>query len=422
VTVLGAIAKRSLENPNVPLTSTALVDWLTGGERTKSGVSVTEKRAYGLTAYLRAIGLMSGTMASLPLKVYRNGTRERVTQRTVLDTPNPRQTPFEFWQTTIANACGWGNGYARKVRNGADIVVEIWPVHPTSVQVKPTRPTADRPDGLEFAVVQDDGSTKTLSSWEILRIPFLAPDGIEGLSPLRAARETLGVGIATEEHAASFYANGTHLSGLLKTKDAKDEVASNRLKARWKEMHTGLRNAHDIAVLDNDADFQSISVSPADAQLLESRKFTTVEVARMFGIPPHMLGDVERSTSWGTGIEQQAIGFVVYTLRPWLTAIEQRVTREVLPGGWTAGSWYAEFALEGLLRGDSAARAAFYAQMIQWGVFNRNECRVMENLTPADGLDEFLVPSNLTVISIDGKQLVPAGGGDVTPPDGGAQQ
>src|SRR5437868_311300 len=109
MTVLGAVAKRSLENPGVPLTNTSLVEWLTAGERSKSGVSVTERRAFGLTAYLRAIGLMSGTMASLPLKTYRNNTRERVTQRTVLDAPNPRQTPFEFWQTTIANACGWGN-------------------------------------------------------------------------------------------------------------------------------------------------------------------------------------------------------------------------------------------------------------------------------------------------------------------------
>lgn len=422
MTFARALATRSsIEDPTLPLTSAALVEWLHGGDRTLADVNVTEKRIFGLTAYFRGIALMSGTMAALPFKIYKRDTRERVTQRTVLDNPNPRQTPFEFWQTTYANAIGWGTGYARKFRNGADVVTELWAVHPSLVTTKVTPPSAYRPDGLEFQVMQEDGSIKPLSSWEIMRLPFLAPNGVEGLSPIRAARESLGTGIAAENHSARFYGNGTHLSGVLNVKQKLAEGSANRLKAQWQERMTGGRHAFDIAVLDNGAEFQNISVSPADAQLLESRKFTVVEIARMLGLPPHLLGDVERSTSWGTGIEQQAIGMVVYTLQSWLTMVEQRVTREILPGGWSSGSWYAEYGLEGLLRGDSSARASFYAQMIQWGIMNRNEARVRENLEPADGLDEFITPSNMTIISVDGKpqSLAPS---DTTAPDEAAQE
>jgi HK97 family phage portal protein len=182
--------------------------------------------------------------------------------------------------------------------------------------------------------------------------------------------------------------------------------SAERVLERWKDRLKNSAESGNVVVLDADLKFTPVSIPPADAQLLDSRKFGVTEIARLFGVPPHLLGDVDKSTSWGTGIEAQTTGFVVFTDRQWLTLFEQRVTREFLPGGWSAGNWYAEYALEGLLRGDSAARAAFYHQAITDGWMNRNEVRARENLEPQDGLDEFLAPSNLTLISVDG-ELVP---------------
>ena len=393
------LVTRSVENPNVPLTSVALAEWLAGG-KTDAGVSVNERKVYGLPAYYRAVSVLAGMFAGLPLHVYRNGTRERVRARTVLDNPNPIQTPFEFWQTMYANAISWGNGFGRKVRNGADVVTEVWPLHPSRVRVE----LVEGRDGIptKLFLVQTKAGESRLTGWEIMHLPYLSIDGVSGIRPLEAFRTSLGIGLAAEQTAARFYGSGARLSGILSSKQKLTEESAERLKTRWKQRMAGPDNAGDIAVLDNDTTFQPLSIPPQDAELLSSRRWTVSEVARMVGLPPHLLADVEKSTSWGTGIEQQNIGLVIYTAKPWLQMGEQRVTRELLPGGWTSGSWFAEYALEGLLRGDSQARAAFYAQMIQWGVLSRNEVRILENREPAEGLDEFLTPSNMVLVSVDG--------------------
>lgn len=406
MTVLAALARRSVENPQVPLTSTSLVDYLSGGSAS-AGVSVNEKRVYGLTAYYRGIALTASTMAGLPFKVYRRGSRERVLQRTVLDNPNPRQTPFEFWQTIFANAVGWGNAYAHKVRSGDGATVRaVWPIHPSAVSIELVEPSDRFPDGKVFRVADRDGRERVWSNREMFHLPYLSPHGVEGLRPLQLAREVLGISIAAEKTAAGFFGKGSMLSGILHTDADLSQEQADALKTRWKQKLSGPSNAGDIAVLDNGAKFSSVAIPPADAELLATRKFTVTEIARLIGCPPHLLNDVEKSTSWGTGIEQQFIGWVQVTLDGWLTLAAQRVTRELLPGGWTSGIWYAEHVLEGLLRGDSKARAAFYHQAVHDGWMNRNEVRDRENLEPEDGLDEFLIPSNLTLISVDGK-LVP---------------
>ncbi len=242
-------------------------------------------------------------------------------------------------------------------------------------------------------------------------LPYLSIDGTVGLSPLKLARQSLGVTVAAEDFAAKFFGSGTALSGILKTDKSLKEGDADALKKRWRELLAGIDHAHEIAVLDNGADFTPVSVPPEDAQLLGTRDFQVSEIARLTGIPPHLLGDVDKSTSWGTGIEQQVIGLVKFTFQSWLTMLEQRYTRELLPGGWTSGSWFAEHSVEGLLRGDSAARAQFYALMVQWGILSRNEVRALENREPADGLDEFLTPSNMTLISVDGTVMPLSKGG-----------
>lgn len=399
MTVLRKLA-RSLES-SAPLTSNALADWLTGATSGAAGVAVTEKRVLGLPAYYRAMALTSGTLARMPIKVYKNGTRERVTTRTVLDAPNPRQTKLEFWMTMYLGAIGWGTGYARKLRDGSGIVRQIWPIHPSRVRVEEVIPTPDNPAGLIFWVRGLDGFEKPYTTDDIFHLPYMSPDGVVGVRPLQIFRQSLGIAIAGDDSAASFYANGSRLSGILTTKDSLTNDQAESLKARWKRMTAGPRNSGEIAVLDNDATFAPVAIPPADAQLLESRQWAISEIARMVGTPPHLIGDVEKSTSWGTGIEEQVLGWVKFTLDTWLGLSEQRITRELLPGG-DQGPWYAEHSLEGLLRGDSKSRALFYHYGITDGWMNRNEVRSLENLEPEDGLDEFIVPSNMAVIAVDG--------------------
>lgn len=408
MTLVGA-AVRSLNNPNVPLTSTALADWLNAGSRSSAGVAVSENRVLGLTAWYRGLAVLSGSIASLPLKVYRNGTRERVTQRTVLDAPNPSMTPFEWWQTMVALSVSWGTGYAWKVRNGADVVQELWPVHPSAVTVEKVKRTDANPEGLRFHV--RDGATHVeATAWDLLRLPYLALDGRQGVRPLQIARESLGVAIAAENTSAGFYGNGTAVSGVVTVEGKLDKDRADDLKRQWNQRFAGPSNAGQVAVLDGGAQFKPLTITPADAQLLESRKFGVTEIGRLLGLPPHLLGDVEKSTSWGTGIEQQMRHFVQFTLAPWLALFEQRVTREVLPGGWKSGSWYAEWTLEGLLRGDSKSRADFYMRMVQLAAMTPNEVRVRENLEPADGLDRYLIPSNMAFFDASGDEITPLAG------------
>jgi HK97 family phage portal protein len=410
VTVLGRLLRSSLENAELPLTSTALADWL-GGARSKAGVAVSEPRVYGLPAYYRGVAIKAGTLGCLPIKVYRKGTRERVRTETVLDSPNPRDTPLEFWMTMYANGIAWGNAFGRKLRDGSDQVIEVWPIHPSRVRVEAVAPTPDNPEGKRFLVRdQVTGQVKEYTSWDIFHLPYMTVGGVEGMRPLSMFRQSLGIAIAGDDSAASFYGNGSRISGILTTDQKLEENSATRLKKAWKEKVSGPDNAGEIAVLDKGAKFQPVMIPPADAQLLQSRQWAVSEIGRMIGILPHLVGDVDKTSSWGTGVEQQTLGWVKYDLQSWISAAEQRITRELLPGGWSSGIWYAEIAVEGLLRGDSAARAAFYHAAITDGWMNRNEVRPLENLEPAEGLDEFIVPSNMTLISIDG-EIVPLGQG-----------
>lgn len=402
MSLLGLASRNSVEDPNVPLTSESLLEWIGGGQGA-AGVPVTEQRVFGLSAWYRAIALIAGVNAALPFKAFRNGTKDLVAQRTILDNPNPAITPFEFWQTHYAHALSWGTGYARKVRDGAGIVRELWPIHPAAVTVEIRTPSRENPSGKVFKVTRaNNGQPLELTPWEVFETPYLSLDGRQGIRPLEWGRESLGIALAAERTAASFYRSGARLSGVLQSKKDLNQAQAGRLKQRFKEITSGPDNAGDIAVLDNETEFKAITIPPQDAQLLESRRFSVTDIARWFGIPPHLLGDVTTSTSWGTGIAEQTDGFVKFTILPWLSLVEQRTDRELLPGGWNSGSWYSKHILEGLLRGTPAQRAAFYHAALTDGWMNRAEVREKEDLLYVEGLDEFLVPSNLTLVLPDG--------------------
>lgn len=357
--------------------------------RTDAGRHVSERDALQVAAVWRAVNLIAGTSSSLPLKTYRDGTRERVAS--VVDDPHPELTPFELFETLWFSLLLWGNSYHQKIRNRDGRVVELWPLPSSQMQVGRVTPSASFPGGKLFKLVDGDGETHVLSSRDVFHVPGPGYDGITGVSPIRMASQGLGLALAAEEYGARLFGSGSMMAGILQTEQRLDEEQAKSIKARWQANVGGLRKSHEIAVLGSGAKFQPVTMPNTDAQFLESRKFQISEIARWFGIPPHLLFDVEKSTSWGTGIESQSIGFVVYTLRPWLTRIEQRVTKEL-----TGPGTYTEFTVEGLLRGDSAARAAFYRTMVEIRAMNPNEVRGRENMEPYDGGNVFANPNITT--------------------------
>ena len=401
--------RNSIENPAVPLTSSTLTEFL-GPGKTAAGVGVDEPSALGMSAVWRAVNLLAGTAAGLPLQGYKQDgdVRLRVGLESqaarLLDDPHPDMTPFEFWETVYGHLLLWGNAYVRKVRNRLGHIVELWAIHPGRIRAG----RAD--DGAK--VYEGDRGLHAWTDYEVLHIPGFGYDGICGVSPIRLARQGLGLALAAEEFGARFFGSGSLMSGILQTEQRLDQGQANALKAQWKAKVSGLGNAHDVAVLDSGAKFQQMSIPPGDAQFIESRQFQITEVARMYGIPPHMLMQTDKSTSWGSGIEQQGIGFVIYTLRPWLTRVEQRVTKMLKPG-----SVYARYTVEALLAGDSAAQAAYFTAMFNLGALSTNEIRGLKELPPVEGGDVRYRPLNMGVLGEpDAPPADPAPDPDPDPP------
>ena len=398
MTWLGSLRERrsTAENPTYPLTSQALVD-LFVGPKTAAGVTVTEQKAIGLPAVFRAVALISDAIAGLPLHAYRDisgGGRARLgKQPDIITKPHPDMTQFEWLELVMVHLLGWGNAYLWKQKDAFGRVVELWPIHPS--EVKPGRAS----DKTKVYQWKGDG----YSDAEILHIPGLGYDGVVGLSPIRAAATSIGTALAAEENAASFYGSGSMLSGILSTDQKIDTDTADRLKARWKQSNSGLAHAHDIAVLGSGATFEPISVNPVDAQLVESQRWSVAQVARIFGVPPHLLMDTEKSTSWGTGIEQQSIGFVTYTLRPWLIRLEQRLTPLLPPS-----NRYVKFSVEGLLRGDTKSRYDAYAIARQWGWMSPNDILALEDRPPIKGGDTYMTPLNMAPLGAEPEPAEPA--------------
>ena len=393
MTLIGHLAKRgSVESTSTPLTAVELLNWM-AGPKTDAGVSVSEQRVLGLPAYYRALAVTAGALGALPVKTYKMGTRERVARRTVLDDPNPRQTSIEWRTTTFLHVFAWGNAFSRKVRDGSGLIRQVWPLHPSCVRVELEDPTPSNPAGKVFLVTRRDGTEERLTPFEVMHLPYMSMDGVEGVRPMVAFRQSLGTAIAGDTAAARFFGNGSRLSGILKTSASLEESSATRLKARWRELTAGAQHTGDVAVLDNGADFTPVSIPPIDAQLLESRKFAVSEIARIIGTPPHLIGDTDKSSNWGTGQEQIVLGWVKFTLQNPISMAEARWSKELL-----ASTEYAEHSLEGLLRGDSKARAEFYRVMSNITAMSPAQIRDLENWEAVEGLDFYTVPKNMAVV------------------------
>lgn len=387
MTLFSGVFASSIQNPAVPLTSTTLLDYL-GITRNASGVNVTEEKALGMPSVWRATTLIAGVAASLPFHAYKadGTTRAPVSGHaaTLLADPHPDMTPFELWETAYAHMLLWGNAYFRKLRNPLGQTVELWPVHPSRVAVG-----RDRTSGRKIYRVDGDDYGHTDDT--ILHLPGFGYDGVCGVSPVRAARQGVGLALAAEEYGAKLFGSGSLATGILQTEQRLTEDQATALSARWKAKRSGLNSAHETLILDSGAKFEQLSIPPEDAQFLESRRFQVSEVCRMFGLPPFLMFETEKSTSWGTGLEQQALGWVVYDLRRFLMRVEQRVSKHLL----RPATVYARYSVEGLLRGDSAARAKFYRAMWEIGALNTDEIRELEERDKVPGGDARHRPLNM---------------------------
>lgn len=403
MSILGALVapRASLENPQVPLTSSSILDFL-GLKPNASGVAVTEQTSLGMPAVWSAVNLIAGTCASLPLHAYRSGDVQRKKLSTgqaanLLEYPHPDLVPYDFWELVHAHRLLWGNAYILKLRNALGVIVELWPIHPSRVKVGRVGPggDADLMGQKVYAVDggEDHGGLTYVGDREILHLPAFGYDGICGVSPIRIASQGIGLALAAEEYGARLFGSGSLASGILQTEQKLKPEQADQLASRWKRKANGIQTAHDVIILDAGTKFTQLTIPPEDAQFLQSRQFQVREVARMFGVPTHLLMDVEGSTSWGTGISEQTLGFVIFTLRRWLIRTEQSVTRMLRPD-----TVYAKYSLEGLLRGAPKDRAEFYKKMFDMGAFSTNDILELEDRAPVEGGDVRYRPLNMGIL------------------------
>ena len=378
--------RASLENPAIPLTDLSLLGVL-GGLPTDSGVPVNEQTSMRMSAVFRGVSLISAMCGALPIDVVVKGTKEE-SSHPLIDDPHPEMTPVEFWGLSAVHRALWGNFYAQKVYSRPGRIKSLMPFDPAGVAVGRAKSTEANPSGKVFQVTDRDGKTHALTSNEVFHVPFLSMDGLCGISPVRAAAQAVGLSIAAEKYGAKLFGSGNLQSGILQTEQKLTQPQAESLQRRWQEKIGGIDNAHKVAIIDAGAKFQSLTMPNDDAQLLESRDFQITELARFLGIPPYLMMQTEKTTSWGTGLEQQSTGFVKFDLHPrWLAPTEQRITKELLPV-----TLEARYSVDDLMRGDSIARAEYYRVMYEMGAFSANEIREREDLPPREGGDDYMEP------------------------------
>lgn len=375
-----------------------LIDWSNGitGEQSAAGVNVTYERAIGISAVLACVRVIAETVASLPLKVYevkedggKDEARNLPAYRLLHDSPNPAMNSMSVRETITAYAVTRGNGYAELARNGRGEVAEIWPLNADRV----TPEFADDGRTLLYRLKYDNKEDRTLSADRVLHVPGLGFDGVSGLSVIGAAKDALGLSIAAEQYGSEFFANGSTPGGVLEHPGSLSLEAQKNLQRTWEAAHSGEGNRQRIAVLMEGMKFSAMTIPPEDAQFLETRKFQVNEIARLFRIPPHMIGDLDKATF--SNIEHQGLEFVTHTLRPWLVRWEQELNRKMFTQA-QRGRYFAEHSIDGLLRGDIASRYSAYATGRNWGWLSVNDIRKRENLNPIPEGDGYLQPLNMT--------------------------
>ena len=391
---------RSRDKPHNRTTGSAY-SFFFGGSA--AGKRVNERSAMQMTAVYSCVRILAEAVAGLPLHLYRykeDGGKEKALDHPLYlllhDEPNPEMSSFVFRETLMTHLLLWGNAYAQIIRNGRGEVMALYPLMPDRMAV-------DRDDKgqlyYEYTTSADDapiskGSIVRLKPSDVLHIPGLGFDGLVGYSPIAMAKNAIGLAIATEEYGSKFFANGAQPSGVLEHPGTIKDP--QRVRDSWMSQFGGSANSNKIAVLEEGLKYTPISISPEQAQFLETRKFQINEIARIFRVPPHMVGDLEKSSF--SNIEQQSLEFVKYTLEPWLVRWEQSIQRTLFSAD-EKKRYFVRFNVEGLLRGDYASRMNGYAVGRQNGWMSANDIRELENLDriPAEeGGDLYLINGNMT--------------------------
>lgn len=384
------VEQRSLENPAMPVSPQQL-DLIWGYGPTRAGVQISEHSALTIVAVFSAQKILAESVGMLPMELYEgdaNSTsKKRATNNPLYPKirwqPNEEQTAVTFKETLQGHLAGWGNCYARIIRDGGATVTDLVPMSPDKVQ--PFREGGR----LKYRAYLNGGGQETYYPEEILHIPAFGFDGLKGYSPIAMCRESMALGKAAEIFGSTFFGNGTNLSGVL---TAPNKLTPEQRKAnleQWHKLYSGSGNAHMTALLDGGTTYNRIGIPPEDAQFLQTRQFQVLEIARIYRIPPHMLMDLEKGSK--ANVEQSGIEFLVYTLSPWLEKWEQEFTRKLI--GFESGL-SIRFDERRLLRSDIQARQQYYAAGKQWGFLNTNDIRGMEGEEPVDGGDIFLTPTN----------------------------
>lgn len=361
------------------------------GMGSAAGMVVTPDSALRTGAVFACVRLISGAVSNMPLHV-----KERVDDRTRKDRsdhplspvltrkPNDWQTPKQFRSLLTAHLILRGNAYAQIVRSGRKVIA-LNPLHPDRVEVK------QRDDlGLDYIYTRRDGRRVKLGQRDVLHIVGLTLDGVTGVSVITYARETIGLSMAQERHGAVTFKNQARPSVVLKHPGKLGKEGQENLRASLDAYRQGGDSEGKALILEEGMAHDQLSMTAEDAQWIESRKFSRSDIAMFFGVPPHMIGDTDKTTSWGTGIEQMGIGFVAYTLEDYLSAWEQTIDRDLID----EPAVYARFNRNALLRGDLKTRTEAMVKRLQWGVTSPNEERRLEDMNPRDGGDVFYDPPN----------------------------
>ena len=379
--------------------------FLFGG--TTAGKAVNERTAMQTTAVYACVRILAEAIAGLPLHLYQyktDGGKDKLVNHPLYNLlhnePNPEMTSFVFRETLMSHLLLWGNAYAQVIRDGRGQVLALYPLLPSKMDV-----ARSASGELSYTYYRDseesrinpNSGTVMLRRDEVLHIPGLGFDGLVGYSPIAMAKNAIGMALATEEYGASFFANGANPGGVLEhpgvVKDPK------RVRESWNTVYQGSSNAHRIAVLEEGMKFQAIGIPPEQAQFLETRKFQINEIARIFRVPPHMVGDLEKSSF--SNIEQQSLEFVKYTLDPWVVRWEQAFQQSLLLPS-EKHRYFVKFNVDGLLRGDYQSRMSGYATARQNGWMSANDIRQLEDMNriPAEeGGDLYLINGNMTKLA-----------------------
>lgn len=378
-------------------------DFLAGNPVAETYNGTSTETAMKYTAVFSCVRVLAETLSATPIFLYRrlpNGDKQVRTDLNVYDIlryqPNEEMSAFSFKEICMMNLNLGGNAVSEKIVNSNGDLIGLYPYQWENVRID-----RDSENKLIY-IVKNNGEEKVLQKSEVLHIPGLTLNGVSGLTPLEYIAKTIVLGLSYESFSSNFYKNGAHAGGVIQHPNELSDVSFDRLKKEFARSYQGLSNTGKPIILEGGASYQPISIKPADAQLIENKKFQIEDIARIYRVPLHLIQNLDRATN--NNIEHQSLEFVMYTMLPWFKRWEESLNIQLLTKRERKNGFFLEFKVDSLLRGDAKSRAEAYATGRQWGWFSVNDIRKLENLNSIDNGDIYLQPMN----------MVEAGGGDIS--------